>query len=115
MPKPTRRTFLLTMGSIGAAAAAVGGYRYIARSHPTVKNLQTAQRTSRALGSDISLLALHENLATANRALDAAFAELARIENVMSIYRPDSQLSQLNQHGILRNPDPYLVEILHHA
>jgi thiamine biosynthesis lipoprotein len=118
MPKsPSRRTFLLTLGSVGAAAAAVGGYRYTQRPRmtPVPQGLQTAKRTSRALGCDISMLALHEDLATAKRALDAAFAELARVENVMSIYRADSQVSQLNQAGILKNPDPYLTDILHHA
>jgi thiamine biosynthesis lipoprotein len=116
---PSRRTFLLTMGALGAAAVGGVSYRLYARRPgsiaPLPGKLQTAQRTARALGCDIPILALHEDLSTANRALGAAFGELARIENVMSIYRPDSQVSQLNRTGVIRNPDPYLAEILQHA
>lgn len=48
----------------------------------------------------------------ATRALDAAFAELETVEQVMSLYRPDSQLCQLNRQRILNRPHPYLVEVL---
>lgn len=48
----------------------------------------------------------------AKRALDAAFAELETVERVMSLYRDDSQLCQLNRRRVLKQPHPYLVEVL---
>jgi len=48
----------------------------------------------------------------AEGALDAAFAELERVEQVMSLYRPASQVSQLNRDGRLPNPHPYLCDVL---
>ena len=121
-PWPTRRQFLLSCGLAGAAA--LGAY---AISSPFRRGLsataipgsagalQLQQRQSRALGSEISILVLHEDAKVAQRAFDAAFAQLSHIEQVMSIYLPDSQLSQLNAQGSLKNPDPFLVQILHHA
>lgn len=61
------------------------------------------------------MLVLHENRDIGERALDDAFGELARVENVMSIYLPQSQLSRLNVEGVLKSPDPYLVQILGQA
>lgn len=58
---------------------------------------------------------LHADESLAHAALDAAFAELERVESVMSLYRPDSQVSRLNCDGVIENPDPSLVEVLRHA
>ncbi|MBT8169283.1 FAD:protein FMN transferase [Falsiruegeria litorea] len=38
--------------------------------------------------------------------------ELGRLENIFSLYRPDSELSRLNQTGHLKNPAPELLEVL---
>ena len=48
----------------------------------------------------------------AERALDAAFAELETVEQVLSLYRPESQVCQLNRHRVLNRPHPYLLEVL---
>ncbi|CAN5598822.1 FAD:protein FMN transferase [soil metagenome] len=110
--RSTRRAFLLLGG-----AAALGAYALAAESNTSTRKLECAgrmkilQRTSRALGTDISMLALHENAAAGERAIDAAFAELGHVEQVMSIYLPGSQLSRLNREGVLGNPDPYLVRV----
>lgn len=77
--------------------------------------MQLSSRTSTALGTKISLLVLHEDRAVGEQALDDAFAELARVERVMSIYLAESQVSWLNAGGALPQPDPYLVRILHDA
>jgi thiamine biosynthesis lipoprotein len=74
--------------------------------------LQSVSRTSYALGTDISMLALHKDRDVARQALDDAFAELETIERVMSVYRPDSELSRLNRDGVIDNPHPYLVDIM---
>lgn len=47
--------------------------------------------------------------------MDAAFAQLELVESLMSIYRPESQLSQLNRDGVLDDPHPYFVEVLQAA
>jgi thiamine biosynthesis lipoprotein len=77
--------------------------------------LQSATRTSWALGSEVSMTALHERQDVARDAVDAAFAELELVEELMSIYRPHSQLCRLNRDGVLDNPHPYFIEVLRHA
>ena len=79
------------------------------------RGLEKVERKSWALGSDVSITALHEDRRTAELAVADAFAELERIEEVMSLYRPHSQLCRLNRCGALDHPDPSLVEVLRAA
>ena len=80
-----------------------------------VGGMQVVRKTSRALGSEASITALHERREVAERAIDAAVAELRRIDQIMSIYRAESQVSILNRTGILSNPDQRLLEVLQAA
>jgi thiamine biosynthesis lipoprotein len=74
--------------------------------------LRRFTRTTRALGTEVCITALHERSAVADRALDAAFAELELVESLMSLYREDSQVCRLNREGKLADPHPYLNEVL---
>ena len=67
---------------------------------------------STALGTKVEITALHSSQARAAEGVKAAFTELELVEEVMSLYRPHSQLCRLNREGILRQPHPYLVEVL---
>jgi thiamine biosynthesis lipoprotein len=77
--------------------------------------LQSVSRTSWALGSDATITVVHQDASAGEAAIDAAFKELERIEDVMSIYRANSQLSRLNRDGVLDDPHPYFVEVLQAA
>ncbi|MFN0077274.1 MAG: FAD:protein FMN transferase [Prosthecobacter sp.] len=104
-----RRRFL--MGTAGACAAlGTGGWLW---SQP--RSWQVFRQTSHALGSAVTLSVWHRDAALAEAALDAAFAELELVESVMSIYRPESQLSRLNQNAVLDDPHPHLVTVLQFA
>jgi thiamine biosynthesis lipoprotein len=103
---PSRRRFLFLLGSAGGLAAIPALRR---------RTLQKVERRCWALGADVSITALHDDVRTAERAIDDAFAELERIEEAMSLYRPQSQLCRLNRDGVLENPDPYLVTVLRAA
>jgi thiamine biosynthesis lipoprotein len=78
-------------------------------------NDRTVSRTTLALGTEVRITASHTSPETANHAMTAAFAELALVERLMSIYRPDSQISLFNTQGMLRQPHPYVVEVLRYA
>ncbi len=54
------------------------------------------RRTFRAMGTDIELLVDAEN---ADGTLDAAEAEFHRLEAILSRFRPESELSRLNEAG----------------
>ncbi len=105
----SRRRFLFLMGGAGGLAA-LGLTPSLRR-----RRLEKAGRTSQALGAQVSITALHEDRREAELAIDAAFAELNRIEEAMSLYRPHSQICRLNRDGVLERPDPYFVEVLQAA
>jgi thiamine biosynthesis lipoprotein len=56
------------------------------------------RRTFRAMGTEVELLVDADE---AGAALEAAEAEFHRLEQVLSRFRPDSQLSELNERGSL--------------
>lgn len=105
-----RRKFLAL--ALGAAPAVAGGTLAWRLGQPGDSEVT---RRSRALGTDVSLTVLGAPRVTAERALDAAFAELETVERVMSLYRPDSDVCRLNRERIVANPHPYLREILARA
>lgn len=78
-------------------------------------SLKLAKRTAWALGSDVSITALHRDSRVAAAAIDDAFDELELVEQLMSIYRPESQLRQLNRHGLLDRPHAHFVRVLRFA
>lgn len=106
-----RRRFLCR--SIGALGVAGFADRSLAATRPgPPPGLRPASRTSTALGARVTVTALHTSEGAARRAIDAAFAELDLIEDVMSLYRPGSQLCRLNREGHLDRPHPHLVAVL---
>jgi thiamine biosynthesis lipoprotein len=96
-----RRRFL-------ALAAGAGGLAVL----PSRRPLQRVERRSHALGTKVSLVALHEDRAAGEAALDAAFEALDRLEDVLSLYRPGSELRRLNRDGLLDLPHPDLTAVL---
>ena len=74
--------------------------------------LKSVTRKSYALGSEIEITVLHADEEVARKALNAAFEELETVESVMSVYRPQSQISRLNREGSISNPHPYFVSCM---
>ena len=99
-----RRKFLsLSMG--GAAAFAAGGLAW-----PGVQRRAAEVNVTRRaweLGSDVSMTVIGLPMDRAEQALDAAFAELELVEEVLSLYRPGSQIRRLNRDRVLEQPHPY--------
>jgi thiamine biosynthesis lipoprotein len=61
----------------------------------------------------VSELALwHEDPAAARRALEQVRFEVARLDGIFSLYRDDSEISQLNRAGFLDNPSRELRDAL---
>lgn len=105
----SRRRFLsLSLGS--AAAFAAGGLAWRSFDRKTSENAVT--RRARALGSDVSMTVMGLPDDKAERALDAAFAELELVEQVLSLYRLNSQLCRLNHDRVLHQPHPYFLAVL---
>ena len=112
MPVNRRKFLMLAVG--GAATLAIRPFvsNHIPGSGAPQDDGNAVTRRSWALGSNVTMTVLGAPTERANRALDATFAELETVEQVMSLYRPDSQLCQLNRRRVLAQPHPYLVEVL---
>jgi len=64
------------------------------------------------MGTDVELLLDAPAGERAERALDRAEAEFERLEQVLSRFRPDSELSRLNRDGHVREASPDLVRVV---
>jgi thiamine biosynthesis lipoprotein len=103
-----RRQFILSLA--GTAAAGLTGWQ-LARLMKT-PGLEKVSQSGWRLGTNISMTVFHDRPGEAEKAIAEAFSELDRVEDVMSLYRPESQLSRLNRQGHLDNPHPWLGEVL---
>lgn len=88
--------------------------RFIAISAALAPSLALANtgehvETGMALGAQVTLRLHHPD---APRLAGLAMQEIARLENIFSIYLPDSALSQLNRDGLLDAPPFELLECL---
>lgn len=103
------------MLSLAGSAALVGwaGWKTVTqpgRHQPL--GLSRLSRSSWALGTQVKLTVFTSDRQAATQALDEAFAELDRVESVMSLYRSDSQICELNRTGRLVSADSMLLDVL---
>ena len=69
------------------------------------------RRSFRAMGTDVELLLDAPAGEHAERALDRAEAEFERLEQILSRFRADSELSRLNREGRIDDASPDLVRV----
>ncbi len=99
----TRRRFLATsLGSLAAFRLQAG-------------NEHLRAKARKALGTTVRIQLIHEDTRVAEAAFERAFHAIEHVETIMSLYRPESQLRQLNTHRELRNPAPELIQVLRQA
>ncbi|RBW54760.1 FAD:protein FMN transferase [Ruegeria sp. A3M17] len=95
----SRRRFL----TISAASAAC----------PAIASPDTAARwRGSALGAPASMQLVGLTDVQAHPIFAAIEAEVTRLEDIFSLYRPDSQLSRLNRDGYLAHPAPEMLDLL---
>lgn len=102
----TRRRFIAVSAAL-AASAALPVYGF-ARS-------ELVEWRGVALGAAASIRLAHPDRAEGQRLLARCVAEIARLERIFSLYRPDSDLCRLNRDGVLAAPPVELVELLSQA
>ncbi|HET7826303.1 MAG TPA: FAD:protein FMN transferase [Anaeromyxobacter sp.] len=116
-----RRTFV-TGSLVAAAATAAAVWRerlgFLGGDAPPADGtlLPDGRRLVRgaalAFGTTVSIAAVHEDPAAARAAIGVALAEVRRIDALMTVFRPGSEVSRLNAEGTLARPDPHLVRVL---
>jgi len=96
----TRRRFLGISAAVATLPSAALAEAPVARWRGT------------ALGAGASLTLAGIGQREAAPLIDAVVAEVARLEAIFSLYRPDSALSRFNRTGRLSSPPPEMLELL---
>lgn len=107
-----RRTLLFA--ALGLSVAG-GSARWLLGSSTAAPNFPNAVAADLVFGTTVSLQVRHEDAAVAQAALTAAMTALKQVDALMSLYRPDSQVSRLNSEGKIDYPDARLVQVLQTA
>jgi thiamine biosynthesis lipoprotein len=111
-----RRTLLCASLGLGAAAAA-GGWSMLRPAAGSLARgpagpLRLHAGADLAFGTVVSIKALHDDARQAELALADALAEVRKVDALMSIYRPGSEVHALNRDGRLARPDAHLLAVL---
>ena len=101
-----RRRALTVLAAFGAGALLPTG---------AVRARESAHWSGIALGAPASLTIAGRTPAESERLIAAARAEIERLEDVFSLYRPESALARLNRDGALDAPPADLVVLLSRA
>lgn len=105
IPRSSRRRFIAT--GLGALAAS----HWLPQAS-VPKTLPLVSRTGSALGTHVTIQVRHDDQFFANEAISKAFAAIEKVESIMSLYRPTSQLTQLNERGELSHASEDLLSLL---
>jgi thiamine biosynthesis lipoprotein len=81
---------------------------------PTLAWAEWFQREEAIMGTRVAVELWSEDAALATRAMDAVIGEMRRTDELMSTYKPESQLSQVNAHAHERpvKVDPEIIEVV---
>jgi thiamine biosynthesis lipoprotein len=102
---PNRRRFIAVSAASAAMTLTAG-----AQASP-----QQVTWKGVALGAEAQIRLCHADAEKARRALGQCVAEIRRLENIFSLYRPDSTLSRLNRLGRVQAPEIEFVQLVSEA
>jgi len=77
--------------------------------------LHRVSLTRTRLGTLVTVTVVHPDASAAGAMVDEAFAEITRLEAILSRYRPDSPLSRLNAVGSIDDAPAELLEVMAQA
>ncbi|MCC3306402.1 FAD:protein FMN transferase [Sneathiella sp. HT1-7] len=106
IPKITRRRFIITASAAGAFASQPVSAATLAGG------LQQVNWKGAALGAEASIQLFHRDPQWAREQLQRCQKEIYRLEELFSLYRPDSTICRLNADGYLDNPDIEFLNLL---
>ncbi len=86
----------------------------VAFAFPLAAHAEWHQREEAIMGTRVAVELWSEDAALAGRAMDAVMEEMRRTDELMSTYKPESQLSQVNAHAHERAVavDPEIIKVV---
>jgi len=107
-PRPVTRRRVLQIIATASGLALAGGARAALVAPASVAHTWRGV----ALGARASITICHQDAGNARRLLQRCVADIRRLEDVLSLYRPGSAITQLNRRGYIDHPPPDLVHLL---
>ena len=102
-----RRTFIAaTLGGVACTAIA---------DTADAERLPLHSGAALAFGTTVSIAVRHADPEAAQQAIAAALGEARRVDALMSLHQPLSQVFRLNRDKVLHGPDPHLRAVLEYA
>ena len=108
VPRPVTRRRVLQIIATASGLALAGGARGALAAPASVAHTWRGV----ALGARASITICHQDAGNARRLLQRCVAEVRRLEDVLSLYRRGSAITQLNRRGFIDHPPPDLVHVL---
>lgn len=105
----SKRRFLVMAGSLGALAA------FNMSSGKQAQAAKPVTWQGSALGADASIQLFHDDPDWAQQQLQACQKEIDRLEDLFSLYRPNSSVCRLNAAGYLEDPDVDFLALMSQA
>jgi len=98
---------------IASAGVLLGAGLAMANAGAPETNMPLVHKTKYAMGTVYEIAAYDDSAEHASRVIDEAFAEVVRLDSVLSDYKPESDLSRVNRDGHFHaqqvSPDLYRV------
>jgi thiamine biosynthesis lipoprotein len=113
MTVKTSRTVKISRRRAITVLAAAAGLPLVLKA--TAAQARMVRWEGTTLGAPSTIQLFHQDESQARAAIDAGLAELARLEQVFSIYRADSVLSRLNREGSVDDAPAEFTELLRRA
>jgi thiamine biosynthesis lipoprotein len=107
----SRRTFLALSGALGLSVAALS-IPLPSEAAKFNRQLFRVSKSRLAMGTVVTMIAVHESRGQSEEAIGLAFAEIERLSSIMSRHKSDSHISQLNTDGALTDVPPEMMEVL---
>jgi thiamine biosynthesis lipoprotein len=107
-PRPVTRRRVLQIIATAGALALTGSARAASLAQAPAAHSWRGV----ALGARASITICHQDADNARRLLQRCVAEIRRLEDVLSLYRQGSAITQLNRRGYIDHPPPDLVHVL---
>lgn len=108
-----RRSFLKLSGLLGLGVA-TASLIPVDQAEAVLfgRNTHKVSRTRLAMGTYVSITAIHSSRDEAENAIGRAFAEIDRLSAILSRYDSNSPVSALNGNGVLKGAPPEVVEMV---
>lgn len=107
----TRRKFI-TMVALAGTAALLPNWSKIIQKNAAVKPIKVSRMI---MGTVVNLVILDEDNEKAKTAALNCLDKMSNLENILSRFNHNSQLSHLNTNGFLSNPDIALIDVVNLA